>query len=188
MKSKQSNLKKVWPLLLFFLLIFYTYAGNFGVIRESVRQDVDNASIGELIKDTVVEQSFYFDQNNLSGISIKLATYVRNNNGKILVSIRQKGEHRNIYETTIQSNSISDNEFFDFRFPPIKFSKGKNYTIFIKAEEGVKGNSITMYKSSANTYSNGELYLNGLKQEGDLVFKAYYNRTIFDYMRSKLGG
>ncbi|MEK5282080.1 MULTISPECIES: hypothetical protein [Paenibacillus] len=188
MKKNQLKWFKYTLLSIFIIFLIYTYVGNIGVVREYIKQDVENGTIGEFIKNSELEQSFYTDQSNLSGISVRLATYMRTNKGSLLIGIREMGSDKNIYENKIQVDSVRDNEMFDFRFPPIKFSKGKIYSIYIKSIDTEPGESITVYKSNEESYENGKLYINGNEQKGDLVFRAYYNRTIFDYLKNKLGG
>lgn len=188
MKKKHLKWFKVLTITLFSLLICYTFLGNSGVIRENLSQNIEDTTVGEIVKGGEVEQTFLNDQNNLSGVTIKLATYARINSGSIVIGIKKPGSKYNIYETTFKANSIMDNQLFEFRFPPIKFSKGKVYAISIRSLDGVPGDSITAYNSTGDSYKNGSLYIGGVKQEGDLMFKVFYNRNIFDYLISVLGG
>ena len=170
------------------LYFFYVYVGNAGLIRESLTQDKADVPLGELDKNREFGQTFHYNLNNLSGVSFKLGTYMRKNEGPLQIGIRNLGSKRDIYQTSIQADSITDNEYFDFRFPPVKFSKGKDYYVYIKSLSSAKDKSITAYSSTVDSYPGGELFINGEPQAGDLAFKVYYNRTIFSYISEKLSG
>ncbi|SEU15368.1 hypothetical protein SAMN03159358_3656 [Paenibacillus sp. NFR01] len=188
----QNNRRFKWVkglgVAVFIALLIFVYVGNIGLMREGLSQDSGSSTLGELVEGTELEQSFQIDRNNLSGVSIKMATFMRKNEGDFIIALRHEGSSANIYEAKVQFDSITDNAYFDFRFPPIKFSKGKHYVVAIKSLSGEKDASISSYVSDGNVYDGGELRLNGTTLNGDLVFKVYYNRTLFDYLYSKVGG
>lgn len=169
--------RSIIPIILV-LLFIYVYGGNIGKMTEVISVEGDQ-NIGEIANNKEVGQSFYSDLNNLSGFSIKLATYGRVNAGRITLGIRNYGESNDIYSTTIKAESLADNAFYDVRFPPIKYSKNKQYYIYIKATDGMAGKFITAYKSKNDAYPKGNLTINGVKQDGDLSFKVYFNKTLF---------
>ncbi|AIQ43948.1 hypothetical protein [Paenibacillus sp. FSL R5-0912] len=181
------NLKwvKRFLLVILLLIIIYVYVGNIGVIRDSIEQSVADKTVNELTQGNEVGQSFIYHQNNLSGVSIKLATFMRVNEGKLKIGIRRINDKNDIYQTSVEANSVRDNEFFDFRFPPIKFSKEQEYYVYIESLDSGKGESIAAYKSSMDSYKEGSLFINGSRQDGDLTFKVFYNRTIFNYIGEK---
>lgn len=169
--------RSIIPIILV-LLFIYVYGGNIGKMTEVISVE-GNQSIGEITNDKEIGQSFYSDLNNLSGFSIKLATYGRVNAGRITLGIRNYGESNDIYSTTVKAESLADNTFYNVRFPPIKYSKDKQYYIYIKATDGTAGKFITAYKSKNDAYLKGNFTINGVKQEGDLSFKVYFNKTLF---------
>ncbi|AKG36512.1 hypothetical protein [Paenibacillus durus] len=181
---------KSFKLLLLFIVALYlinTYLGNAGVVRESMEQNHDDLTLSELTAEMEFGQSFVYNQNNLCGVSIKLGSFMRQNDGDLVLGIRKFGEENDIYQTSVKANSIIDNEFFDFRFPPIKLSKNKEYYVYIKSPNGKQGSSITVYASQDDNYKDGTLYVNGKQQSGDLTMKVYYDRNIFvvvtDYLK-----
>ncbi|WP_379135459.1 hypothetical protein [Paenibacillus sp. sgz500958] len=185
-----TKTKWVKPVFLLLLSVFflYVYVGNAGLISESITQNqADIASDGLAAQDEY-GQTFHFNKNNLSGVSFQLGTFMRKNEGTLVVGIRNLGSTRDIYQTSIQADSIIDNEWFDFRFPPVKFSKGNDYYVYIKSEDSPVDQAITAYSSTEDTYAGGEFTINGEPQPGDLAFKAYYNRTIFAYIYENISG
>lgn len=175
---KQNWFKRSIIPIILVLLFIYVYGGNIGKMTEVIAVDGDK-NVGEINNNTEVGQSFYSTLNNLSGFSIKLATYGRVNAGHITLGIRNYGETKDIYSTTVKAESLADNTFYDVRFPPIKFSKNKEYYIYIKSTDGVDGKFITAYQSKSDVYSEGNFILNGVEQPGDLAFKVYFNKTLF---------
>lgn len=160
------------------LLTIYVYGGNVGRVQPAIQQTLGENVVGEITEGREVGQTFISPVNNLTGFSIKLATFMRSNKGDITVGIKKEG-NKIIYSTTVKASSINDNSFFDFRFPPIKHSKGREYKIFIKSKGSSSGNSITAYMSNQDVYKEGSLTVNNEINNGDLVFKIYYNRTFF---------
>jgi len=168
----------ILPVALLILMI-YVYGGNIGTIDATIDQPLSDDIIGEISDGVEIEQTFYSPVNNISGFSIKLGTYMRENQGDIVFGIRKKATGRVIYSTRVKAESIVDNAYFDYRFPPIKGSRDQEYTIFIKSVGSPLGKSITAYRSSYNTYKEGELLVNHTKVDGDLAFKVVYNQTLF---------
>lgn len=185
-----TKLKWVNPTIIVVMCFYflYVYIGNAGLIRESISQNQSDVTLGELSKNVEFGQTFHYYQNNLSGVSFKLGTFMRKNEGTLQIGIRGVGSKRDIYQTSVQANSISDNEFFDFRFPPVKFSKGNDYYFYIKSLDSQIDQSITAYSSAGESYNGGQLFINGEPQVGDLTFKVYYNRTVFTFISEKLSG
>ncbi|WP_411343917.1 hypothetical protein ACE3MZ_20380 [Paenibacillus sp. WLX1005] len=175
---KQNQFKRFLIPFILLVLFIYVYIGNIGKMTEVINTD-GQKNVGEITSGTEVSQSFISPMNNLSGFSIKLATYARVNEGRVTLGIRELGDSRTIYSTTIKAESLPDNAYYDVRFPPIKFSKDKKYLIFVSSTDSSAGHAITAYMSSKDTYSDGDYMKNGEQQQGDLAFKVVCNHTLF---------
>ncbi|MDY7991476.1 hypothetical protein UY286_10735 [Paenibacillus polymyxa] len=175
---KQNWFKRFTIPIILLILLVYVYGANIGKITEVIAVE-GKENVGEITDGMEIGQSFYSNLNNLSGFSIKLATYARINQGDVIIGIRKYGENSDIYSTTVKAESLPDNTFYDVRFPPIKFSKDKEYYIFVKSSGGIPGKSITAYKSTKDAYAEGYLLINGVEKQGDLAFKVYFNKTLF---------
>ncbi|MCM3272397.1 hypothetical protein [Paenibacillus elgii] len=178
MNTRKKSLNKILIILLF-LSFCYVYLSNIGTVSIYVEQSKETKPVGEILSGIEIGQSFYSSANNICGISFKLATYMRLNKGKIQIGIKDMGSNDVVFISDVSTESIKDNEYLDLKFPPIKFSKGKHYYIFIKSLNGTPGNAITAYMNEEDQYKEGDMYLNGTKKTGDLVFKVYYNNTFF---------
>ncbi|MDO3680295.1 hypothetical protein [Paenibacillus ehimensis] len=174
---KIKNVKNKLFVLVLLICFIYVYFGNAGTVTLAVEQTKETNNAGEILQGMEVGQSFYSNFNNICGFSLKLATYMRTNKGKIEVGIKDLNNNNIVFSSEISTESIKDNDFINLRFPPIKFSKGKRYYLFVKSLDSTPGNAITTYINEEDSYSEGELYLNGIKKKGELVFKVYYNKT-----------
>ncbi|WP_160394874.1 hypothetical protein [Paenibacillus sp. MMS18-CY102] len=163
-----------------FLLLIYVYVGNVGTVKVAIDQNEGSSTVGEVVKGQVVKQTFLSEHGNLVGVSVKLATFARSNEGHVEIGVKVEGSNRTIYSTTVSANSIVDNDYFKLRFPPIKNSNNKHYYIYMKSLDGKTGQALTAYKSTEDKYSLGELYVNGAKQNGDAVFQVFYNNSVFN--------
>ena len=175
---KQNRFKRFLIPIILIVLFIYVYGGNVGKMTEVISTD-GTQPVGEITGGTEIGQTFVSSMNNLSGFSIKLATYARMNEGHVTIGIRNYGDDQPIYSTRIKSESLADNAYYDMRFPPIKFSKGKKYYIYVNSEASTAGHSITAYMSKKDTYAGGSLIRNGKVEPGDLAFKVVCNRTLF---------
>ncbi|WP_342415699.1 hypothetical protein NST83_22365 [Paenibacillus sp. FSL R10-2782] len=182
MKKILSKARKAIVPILIVLMLIYVYVGNIGKYSISILQETGSKTVGEITEGLEFGQTFQADVNDLSGVSIKLATYMRENTGDVTVGLRLVGDHKDIYSTTVDAKSIQDNQFFKLRFPPIKNSKGKKYYLYVNST-GTQGHSITAYKADNNPYKQGELFINNKKQaQDDLTFIVYYNKTFLDWL------
>lgn len=162
------------------ILIFafiYVYVGNIGKVLLATEQSTITKPVGEILEGSEIGEVFYSQYNDICGISIKLATYMRVNTGYVTIGIKEAGEQDYIYSNRIDVSSIGDNEYYNLRFPPIKHSKNNKYYIYVKSENGKLGNAITTYMNENDDYKNGDMVIDGKNVKGDLVFQVYYNRT-----------
>lgn len=178
MNKNRAN--RLFPLVVILIILVYVYGSNIGKVQPILDQSIGNHNVGEITDGTEITQSFYSPVNNVSGISVKLGTYMRQNKGKLTIGIKSYDNNRIIYSTTVKAESIIDNNYFDYRFPPIKNSKDNKYNLFIYSEGSSNGDSITAYISNQNIYKHGNLYINGSELQGELVFKVHYNKTLFN--------
>jgi hypothetical protein len=153
----------------------YIFIGNLG--SQKIEFETNSAEIvpvGELTDGTEIIQSFSIGKSKtLSAVAIKLATYIRVNEGKIIVSVRRSAHGDTIYSKSVDASSIADNEYLVHRFPPIRFMKNDTYYLSIKSIGAGPGRAITAYKTSDDADPDGELWIDGIPQTGDLVIKTY---------------
>lgn len=182
MKFKKNRASVINIIIPFILLLgfIYIYIGNIGRVNILIEQAESTNTVGNLVVGNEVGQTFYSESNNISGFSFKIGTYMRINSDDLVIGIREYGKNTDIYSFNINSAALIDNEYYNLRFPPIKFSKNKLYYIYIKSLNGAPNNSITIYYNEQEKYNNGDFCLNQKEQKGDLVFRVYYNQTMLN--------
>lgn len=173
--------KKLWnatiPGFLIFLLLF-VYGGNVGTVTVAEEQIDETGIVGEITEEVVVEQTVRMKVNNFSGFSVKLGTYMRTNYGNIIIGLKRENG-KVVYSNTIKADSVQDNQFVTVKFPPIKYSAGNRYRLFIESN-GLTGSAVTAYINDQDSYPDSQLMINGTSQSGDLVFRLMYNKTLYE--------
>ena len=126
-----------------------------------------------------IEQSFLAKYNNLSNIYIFFANLnIKNGTwatgGTATIGIKDSTGNI-IYEKLVTRNDLNANEKYIFEFPMIKESANNRYSVYINCntrEEGLE--FYRVYYAHDNVYDDGEMYINGEKQSGDMLFQERY--------------
>lgn len=143
----------------------YTCLGN-----NLGRQDI---TIGPIIKDMKIRQSFVGQYSNMEGINMRFATYGRKNRGEITASLYDNNMNI-ITQQIINVSQLPDSEMYSFSIPTIKDSQGKQYYLEIKSGSFDPNNAITIWRSSIDLYPEGQCYINNEPIDGDLDMQIYY--------------
>lgn len=145
------------------------------LLKAGLALDKSQKPIGEIFGDRVVTQSFRAEHNGLCVVSIMFATYARENDIPVkLTLLDDKGVE--ITSQISEGKKIRDNVFYSFRFPAIVGSKGKKFQVSITSPDGKAGNAITAWMSESDVYPEGSLTVNGAAMPGDLMIKLYYKK------------
>lgn len=142
------------------------------VMQKEVLSDISQIPVAEISKEVKVTQSFMASADNLSGISMQLATYGRINSSFVLFEIRDESR-ATIYSEKVEANTILDNAWFAMTFQPVRNSSGKIYEVSISSGSQ-PGLAITAYSSIEDTIPEGELKVNSISQSGDLSLAVYF--------------
>lgn len=143
--------------------------------------EIENqAIVGELQKGLVVSQTFTADRN-FSGISLLMATYNKTVYGKIHVKLLEEESGQALVEKSFYTASMKDNKPFYFMFgKEIEVESPKQYRLVVESGKGRIGSHVTIWNSLEDQESGGSLYINGEKQEGDLVYNfVYQGKEVF---------
>jgi hypothetical protein len=132
-----------------------------------------NQLVGPINQNGSIKQSFVAENDNLFRVNVKLATYARKNNCHVTLTLLDEA-NLPIATQKMDGETMTDNTFYKFKFKSIEHSKGKLYSIEIKSD-GTVENSISAWKSNADVYLPGKLYLNGKVDTGDLNIELFYN-------------
>lgn len=104
--------------------------------------------VGELTAETVLEQPFLAEGDELTAIQLELSTYDRTNICQVMVQIVD-AEGNICGETTIDGAEIEDNTVRRVDFPqPVELEKGESYTLRLTSPDGSSGNAVTAWKGT----------------------------------------
>ena len=136
--------------------------------------ELQQRPVGEVVAGGDIVQSFRAKRDNLTFISIMMATYLRVNNSKVTFSLMDEN-HKKIIDDEIEASTLSDNKYYHFNIPTIKNSKGKKYYLKISSVDAKSGNAVTAWCSAENKYPEEKLFYNNVAVQGSLVMRLYYD-------------
>ncbi|VVB88195.1 Uncharacterised protein [uncultured archaeon] len=147
------------------------------------QQDI-SSHIGEIISGEQVIQTFTPLKPGTYRMDIMLATFARENHGKVIFHLKQNLTGDDFYNKTENISMIKNNDWYPLYFPPFDESKiDKRIYLVIEAPESKTGDAITIYSSKDDKYKFGELYINGQPTGKDLTFRTYW-KPKFDFYNS----
>lgn len=184
--SKMKSKLRIGAFALLMLLmagcIALQYQRGWGTEQAVTSQlEIENqAIVGELQKGLVVSQTFTADRN-FSGISLLMATYNKTVYGKIHIKLLEEESGQALVEKSFYTASMKDNKPFYFMFgKEIEVESPKQYRLVVESGKGRIGSHVTIWNSLEDQESGGSLYINGERQEGDLVFDfVYQGKEVF---------
>lgn len=139
-----------------------------------VIQSRSETVVGEIYGSKTFTQSFLSPKNNLTGVSIVLATYARPVKGNLIFELLDENEIV-LNSQVIKFKEIEDNHAFGFEFPIIYNSDNNLYYVRLSAPDAQSGSTITAWASNSDTYTFGELSNElGHKIRGDLRFNLHF--------------
>ena len=143
------------------------------VMQKEVLSDISQIPVAEISKEVNVTQTFVASADNLSAISMQLATYGRINSSFVLFEVRGESGAL-VHSEKVEANSILDNSWFAITFEPVSNSSGKTFEVSISSGSP-SGLAITAYSSIEDTIPDGDLKVNGDTQSGDMSLLVYYS-------------
>jgi hypothetical protein len=158
-----------WPGLLLTILLLAGCA-----TRPDLTQPRHSQPAGEIWGEQTVGQTFIAEKDGLNRIDVFLATYARDNAGPVIFHLRESPTAtQDLATTQFDAAHVQDNAYRQFTFPPLGDSENHAYYFFFEAREARPGNAITVWANPTDTYSQGQAYLAGQPQPGDLAFRTY---------------
>ena len=165
------------------VLIFWTvsileeerYETGLSTIRTSIN-NTGNEVAGEITARVVVSQSFVATRDDLSAVSIQLATYNRVNSVPVEVTLSRTLGSAPLRTIDVPPEEIDDNAYHKFSFEPISDSAGRRYFVSIGSPQGRMGNAFTVWMGTCDCYSDGDAFTNGVVQrDRELVMQVVYS-------------
>lgn len=133
----------------------------------------DAGVIESITKDKTVEQNVIADYDKLNCVSLKMATYARNNIGTINVSLLDSNGNI-VFSQDKNMQDIDDNSWVDFSFRELSNSKNQQYTLRVTSQDAENENAVTIYYGKSE---ESEAVINGVRQEGTLNITMKYQDT-----------
>ena len=178
------------------------FQGHGLVIGREEKQEDKNLEMGIWSHETRFEQTFIASQNNLCRIDFFVDSYRPWESPYLdlrLFEIPTAENPHNLSYEIIRNTSkevrykrlngwlLSYHMFNNFSFAPIADSQNKRYLLSIQSPGLKKGStSSILLASTEERYEDGNLFLNGEKQEGDLTFRALYEQPRIQVIRQSV--
>lgn len=129
----------------------------------------------ELTAERTFIQSFPAKDRYLRKVHLGLATFARQNQGKLRIEIiNSTGESIVWQEKDLQD--IRDNSWLSISFKPVELRTGELYAIRISSTDSRPGNAITWWASKSDTYPEGKALVDGAAQDADFLFKVVFSQ------------
>ena len=118
-------------------------------------------------------QEFQMPYDILSGISIQINTFARDNNSEWSFYIT--GSDQSILcKKDFNASLLADNGYYYIELDKkLRLKKGESYKFHIYAKNVRSITALGFYKSDFSMIEDADLYWNGEKIDGDLCFKVY---------------
>lgn len=173
-KQVMAAISVVMVLSCFGISILAYYQAAFTAISSNtVSQQANEETVDSIFSDVQVKQTFMVEKN-FTGVSLNFATYARKNIGELNVIVRQSSTGRVVHSTTISMAGLSDNTSKRINFGKLeKCYSPTLYEVIITSPVSLEDNAVTIWKSADDSYPEGELYVNGVLQKGDLCFSLF---------------
>ncbi len=118
-------------------LSFWTLEQNHATI--GLRKISDNR---ELLAGEVIIGYFKAKYNNLSKVAFWFNTYNRVNKDRLIFRIKNVSEDSFLFQTQVDTDQLIQDKLYQFVFPSLKDSKGKNYQFELESLTGATGSAI----------------------------------------------
>lgn len=170
-KKFEIKYQLIWiPIVVYFIgIIFFNVNINSKTIDIVLNKEA-NVSIGEITKDTVVEQSFISPSDNLDSIDVQFASYGRKNDSTLYVKLYDVANNLLLFTWHFIASDIEDNSYLSLKIPnSILINKNDEYRLTFVSDDAEAGNAVTIWASNSDRYKLGKLTINDSNFLGDLV-------------------
>lgn len=154
---------------------------------QPINNNVAPTDTQQIWGEQIISQSFIAPHNNLNRVDILFQTYQRQNTYDVTLRLLEapaegqdpfKGPE--LFETTFNAATVSDQSWQTFTFPSISNSKGKTYLITLQSPESVKGNAITVGGIERDVFQSGSAFLGPTPLQADITFRACFQMTVIE--------
>jgi hypothetical protein len=136
-----------------------------------------DARAGELLAGDSLGQTFTAGFAGLDEVGFYLTNYGHLLTGRLVFHLRyasRAGSGPDLARVVMDLSTLSDNSVQIFHFRPIQGSSGRRFYAFLEAPQSGPGNAPSAAGSVHDTYSGGNVMINNVPGQGDLVLQLYY--------------
>ena len=121
----RKNSKRILYLLLIYavLIVGFYFIGDTEIRTEESYSELPSADnvLGEISEGTVIEQQFRSKVDEITKITLNVATYARTNRGLIVVSLVDTAAQTNVSQLIMDSSLLADNSLYEWQLDtPVK--------------------------------------------------------------------
>lgn len=128
--------------------------------------------------DFSVGQTFLARTNGLNRIDVLMGTHGRTLGQDVVFKLRESRDEPGLRSLTIKRETVRDNLYQTFSFPPIKDSKGRAFAFEISAAGGGTEGPGCLWMNARDIYPDGGILFGGNPGSGDCIFRTYASRTL----------
>lgn len=180
----QSRLKKVcisiFVLYTVIAGLFYFIGGDTLKINYIEQTTVTADSVlGEMPNESEFKQEFISLGDNIEKITIYPFDYNRENQGTVTFYLKDEETKNNLYEKTIEANTLKTEPFSILFDDKINVEKGKKLSFVITTQGANPGFGISFWGNTTTVKNGTGLYINGTLTEGELGFDILQSKSLF---------
>jgi len=123
----------------------------------------------------VFTQTFVAKSNNLSGISVLLATYEKALVDHYRFRLMDSSCSKTLYTVPLRTMLAADDSYYPIKFDPIKNSSGMQYCFTIETTPSPDLQAFALRTTADHVYDQGVLTVNGGSSNKDVVFLHLYD-------------
>ena len=139
-----------WALVLMVYLVAHPQFRYTNVVSDSLSASM---TVGEVVDGMEIQQTVLAPANELRSISLMTATYGRENQGELVLTLSDTQGNR-LIEQTVPASAFEDNKYTTINLSePILNRKGETLLLTISAYGSTPGNAVTIY--AGNTVTTG---------------------------------
>ncbi|AJA47778.1 putative glycosyltransferase [Clostridium pasteurianum DSM 525 = ATCC 6013] len=136
-----------------------------------LEQKVQDSVVGQLVTGRKIGQKFRCRYPNFASIEVKIATYDRINDHKIIFKLYDFSNNEVLVEKELEGKNLIDNSWITIEFKPIINSEGREFYFYFEGLTDEYDNCITIWKNKKED-SFGSIWENSRLLEGSLVYRT----------------
>lgn len=135
-----------------------------------------------------ISQTFIASHDQLSAIHLMMGSASGPASGEVTLNLIDNRNGLAITSASLFIDKLTKPYFHIFKFNPIINSKNQSYRFVINFESDTAEDKIHTLTSNYNSYQDGQLTIDNLLINSDLVFRSYYDtdKKFIDLAKSSL--